>query len=70
MKPKLFLLSLVVAAAGVGAFRAYESYQLSDESEALLAENIEALSSEEPGPGWLIDYYMGKKMIFTGIVWN
>ena len=46
---KKFALSLVAVAACAGAFRAYESYQQSGESDALLAENIEALSdSEDP----------------------
>ena len=44
---KKFALSLVAVAACAGAFRAYESYQQSGESDVLLAENVEALSYEE-----------------------
>ena len=47
MKMKKFALSLVAVAACTGAFRAYESYQQSGESDALLAENVEALSNAE-----------------------
>ena len=47
---KKFALSLVAVAACAGAFRAYESYQQSGESDALLAENVEALSDSEPSP--------------------
>ena len=44
---KKFALSLVAVAACAGAFRAYESYQQSGNSDALLAENVEALSDPE-----------------------
>ena len=42
---KKFALSLVAVAACAGAFRAYESYQQIGESDALLAENVLALSA-------------------------
>ena len=37
----------MAVAACAGAFGAYESYQQSGESDALLAENVEALSNVE-----------------------
>ena len=46
-KLKKFALSLVAVAACAGAFGTYESYQQSGESDALLAENVEALSDSE-----------------------
>ena len=46
-KLKKFALSLVAVAACAGAFGTYEIYQQSGESDALLAENIEALSGGE-----------------------
>lgn len=51
MKLKKFALSLVVLAACAGAFGTYESYQQSGESDALLAENVEALSDSEVNNG-------------------
>ncbi len=46
-KLKMFALSLVAVAACAGAFGTYECYQQSGESNALLAENVEALSQKE-----------------------
>lgn len=49
MTKKVFALPLVAVCAGV--FLAFENYQLSNESNALLAENVEALSNQE-SPAW------------------
>ena len=57
---KKFALSLVVLAACAGAFGAYENYQQSGESDALLAENIEALSGGEWNSGCHHNYVSGK----------
>ena len=46
-KVKKIALSLVAVAACAGAFGAYENYQQSGESDALLAENVEAMSDSE-----------------------
>ena len=48
------VLSLVAVAACAGAFGTYESYQQSGESDALLAENVEALSSSENKIGFFV----------------
>ena len=67
-KIKHFALSLVAVAACAGAFGTYENYQQSGESNALLAENVEAMSNTEWGV--LVKYaakYVAKpaKSIFT-----
>lgn len=46
-KTKKFALSLVAVAACARAFGTYECYQQSGEYDALLAENVEALSFVE-----------------------
>ena len=51
-KFKKLALSLVAVAACAGAFGTYESYQQSGESNALLAENVEALSNHESCGGY------------------
>ena len=48
-KKNKLALSLVAVAACAGAFGTYENYQQSGESDALLAENVEALSNGESG---------------------
>ena len=50
-KLQKLVLSLVAVAACAGAFGTYENYQQSGESNALLAENVEALSQKEC-PDW------------------
>ena len=67
-KLQKLVLSLVAVAACAGAFGTYENYQQSGESNALLAENVEAMSNTEWGV--LVKYaakYVAKpaKSIFT-----
>ena len=56
-KVKKIVLSLVAVAACAGAFGAYENYQQSGESNALLAENVEALNGDEQGSCHVVKCY-------------
>ena len=70
MKMKKFALSLVAVAACAGAFRAYESYQQSGESNALLAENVEALSNLEPQSVGTILKYVWQGLQYFSVLYT